>query len=179
MFNLRSVWAQTNHGETNAKGSANTADGNGCPGVSERKAKFNLLPLINCLCCALILWDVRRALEWITAFCYAGTDYCPLWSGDTFHNKKSFTGHSPEKRKNQFMPMQDFLLSLVAPTTAHPPPQACSCIACLTLERDITSLGYFPRAFVFQPTTGRVHKVSISRKMFLFPTLGFSPKTAN
>lgn len=69
MFNLRSVWAQTGHGETNAKGSANTADGNGCPGVSECKAKVNLLPLINCLCCALILWDVRRALEWITAFC--------------------------------------------------------------------------------------------------------------
>lgn len=98
---------------------------------------------------------------------------------ETRFTTRSHSGHSPEKKKNQFMPMQDFLLSLVTPTTAHPHPQACSCIACLTLERDITSLGYFPSAFIFQPTTGRVHKVSISRKMFLFPTLGFSPKTAN
>lgn len=71
----------------------------------------------------------------------------PCVVGDMFHYKKQFAGHTSNKKKNQFLSMHDFLLSLA---NLYPPyPQTYPCVAYLAIERGYCISRLFPHYFYF------------------------------
>lgn len=107
-------------GNKRTSGSASIVDVNGCPGVSEYKAGFNLLQSIN----FVLRFHALRCQKSTGVNCSLlftpGLFIIPWVVGDMFHYKKQFTGHSPKKKKSQFISVYDFLLSLVYPTPHIP-----------------------------------------------------------